>query len=68
MQMDYGRRTMTFILKGKKRKWVAESSRVSLANKGAFEEEGNVESQPPAGDRRAEQAHVADRSGEVDPG
>ena len=59
---------MTFVLKGKKRKWVAESSRLSLEDKGAFEEEENVENPPTAGGRRADRAHVADRSGEVDPG
>ena len=37
VQMDYARMIMKFILRGRKQKWAAESSRVSLEDKGVFE-------------------------------
>ena len=68
VQMDYGRMIMKFIMRGKKQKWVADFSRVSLEDKGVFEGEGNVAHQP-TGDRQPEERTCdMDQSGELDPG
>ena len=36
VQMDYGHMIMKFIMRGRKQKWVTESSRVSLKDKRFF--------------------------------
>ena len=68
VQMDYGRMIMKFILRGRKQIWVAESSRVSLEDKGVFEGGGNVTHHPTGGRRPVERAGDMGRSGELDPG
>ena len=65
VQTDYGRMVMKFVMKGKKQKWVAESWRSSLEDKGDFDG-GGIDEDHATGVGR--QASEADRTGEVDPG